>query len=235
VQRYERARPEELLHVDVKKLGRIGRVGHRITGDPRRRVRGLGWEYVHVAVDDPSLLAYVEVLANETGARSRAFVAGAGLAWFLQRGIRIRRVMTDNAFAYLGRAFTGLCELRGIRHLRTRPYTPRTNAKAERFIRTLLTGVGPRAALYVLDRPHRRTAALAALLQLASPPHQFRWSSADHPPCGRGQFRETSQLERNVQLEPDELANCANPARVTYASRTPHAGVGRPAADRGRT
>jgi transposase InsO family protein len=137
VQRYEHARAGELLHLDVKKLGRIGRVGHRITGDRRARVRGIGWEYVHVAVDDASRLVYAEVLPDERGSTVTAFLWRA-LAWYRRHGIRVRRVMTDNAFAYLGHAFTALCELRGLRHLRIRPYTPRTNGKAERFIQTLL-------------------------------------------------------------------------------------------------
>ncbi len=137
VVRYERQRPGELVHLDVKKLGRIGRIGHRITGNRRRRVRGIGWEYVHVAVDDASRVAYVEVLPDERGATVAAFLRRA-LGWFRRHGIRVRSVMTDNAFAYLGRAFAGLCQLRGLRHLRTRPYTPRTNGKAERFIRTML-------------------------------------------------------------------------------------------------
>lgn len=165
VQRYERARPGELVHLDVKKLGRIGRVGHRITGDRRQRVRGIGWEYVHVAVDDASRLAYVEVLADETGATVARFLWRA-LAWFRQRGIRVHRVMTDNAFAYLGRAFAGVCQLRGIRHLRTRPYTPRTNGKAERFIRTLLTE-------WAYARPYGSSTARTAAL----PPwlHYYNW------------------------------------------------------------
>ena len=127
----------ELLHLDVKKLARIGRVGHRITGDRRVRTRGLGWEYVHVAVDDASRLSYTEVLPDERGSTVAAFLWRA-LAWYRRHGIRVQRVMTDNAFAYLGHAFQALCELRGIRHLRIRPYTPRTNGKAERFIQTLL-------------------------------------------------------------------------------------------------
>ena len=137
VQRYERAQPGELLHLDVKKLARIARVGHRITGDRTTRVRGVGWEYVHVAVDDASRLAYTEVLPDERGTTVAAFLWRA-LAWYRRHGIRAERVMTDNAFAYLGHAFQARCQVRGIRHLRTRPYTPRTNGKAERFIQTLL-------------------------------------------------------------------------------------------------
>lgn len=138
VQRYTWAQVGDLLHLDVKKLGRIGRIGHRMTGDRRSRVRGIGWEYVHVAVDDASRLAYIEVLGDERGATVARFLWRA-LGWFHRHGIRVRRVMTDNAFAYLSRPFAGVCELRHLRHLRTRPYTPRTNGKAERFIRTMLT------------------------------------------------------------------------------------------------
>jgi len=156
VQRYEYARPGELLHLDVKKLGRIGRIGHRITGERRTRVRGIGWEYVHVAIDDASRVAYAEVLPDERGSTVSAFLWRA-LAWYRRQGIRVQRVMTDNAFAYLGHAFTALCELRGLRHLRTRPYTPRTNGKAERFIQTLL-----REWAYV--RPYRSSRARQALL-----------------------------------------------------------------------
>jgi transposase InsO family protein len=137
VQRYEWARPGQLLHVDVKKLGRIGRVGHRITGDRRVRTRGAGWEYVHVSVDDASRLAYVEVLPDERQPTSRGFVRRA-VAWLARARVRVERVMTDNGSAYRSHAFAGTCQRLGVRHLRTRPYTPRTNGKAERFIQTLL-------------------------------------------------------------------------------------------------
>ena len=137
VQRYEWARPGDLLHLDVKKLGRIGRVGHRITGDRRSRVRGIGWEYVHVAVDDATRLAYVEVLPDEQGVTMTAFLWRA-LAWFRRLGIRVRRILTDNGSGYRAGVFAQLCRSARLRHRRTRPYTPRTNGKAERFIQTLL-------------------------------------------------------------------------------------------------
>ncbi len=137
VQRYEWARPGELLHVDVKKLGRMGRVGHRITGDRRGRTRGAGWEYVHVSVDDASRVAYVEVLPDERQPTSRGFVRRA-VAWLARARVRVERIMTDNGSAYRSHAFAGTCQRLGVRHLRTRPYTPRTNGKAERFIQTLL-------------------------------------------------------------------------------------------------
>jgi transposase InsO family protein len=137
VRRYEWARPGGLLHVDIKKLGRIGRVGHRITGDRRSRVRGIGWEFVHVAIDDASRLAYVEVLGDEGGVSTTKFLWRA-LAWFRRHGVRVRRVMSDNGPGYICGRFARLCRSAGLRHLRIRPYTPRTNGKAERFIQTLL-------------------------------------------------------------------------------------------------
>lgn len=135
--RYERAAPGELLHLDTKKLGRIERIGHRITGDRARRSRGAGWEFTHVAVDDASRLAYAEVLPSEGQHDSTAFLERA-LAWFAGYGIRVERVMTDNGSAYRSRTFATACRRHGLRHLRTRPYTPKTNGKAERFIQTAL-------------------------------------------------------------------------------------------------
>ena len=165
---------------DVKKLGRIGRVGHRITGDRRSHVRGIGWEFVHVAVDDRSRLVYVEVLGDEDGPAVTAFLWRA-LAWFRRHGIRVRRLMTDNAFAYGSQAFEALCQRQGLQHLRTRPYTPRTNGKAERFIQTLLRE-------WAYRRPYAtsalRTRALSAWL------HYYNWhrrhsSLAGEPPVSR--------------------------------------------------
>jgi transposase InsO family protein len=137
VRRYEWARPGQLVHVDTKALGRIAGVGHRIHGDRTTRVRGIGWEHVHVCIDDASRLAYVETRATNQQHDAIAFLERA-LAWFAARGVRVERVMSDNGSAYLARAFAATCAHHGLRHLRTRPYTPRTNGKAERFIQTLL-------------------------------------------------------------------------------------------------
>jgi transposase InsO family protein len=134
--RYEWPRPGDLLHLDIKPFARIGRIGHRIHGDRRAQVRGSGWEYVHVAVDDHSRVAYVEVLADQRGASCAAFLQRA-LASFAARGARVHRVMSDNGSGYVSRAFRATCLAAGVRHLRTRAYTPRTNGKAERFIQTL--------------------------------------------------------------------------------------------------
>jgi transposase InsO family protein len=137
--RYERAAAGELLHLDSKKLGKIAGLGHRITGDRRgHRARGVGWEYLHVAIDDASRLAYTELLPDERGASCAGFLARAA-AWFASLGVRIERVMTDNAFAYTkSAAFHAAVADLGARHLTTRPYRPRTNGKAERFIQTAL-------------------------------------------------------------------------------------------------
>ena len=137
--RYEKQRPGELIHVDVKKLGRIGRPGHRVNGDRRTRSRGIGWEYVHVAIDDATRLAYVEVLEDEKAATAVGFLRRA-IAHFAAFGIRVERLMTDNGSAYRATIHALACKALGIKHLRTRPYRPRTNGKAERFIRTMLGG-----------------------------------------------------------------------------------------------
>jgi transposase InsO family protein len=137
--RYERQRPGELIHIDIKKLGRIAGIGHRFSG---RRVgmlhsRGLGWEHLHVAVDDASRLAYTELLPDEKKHSACAFLTRA-LAFFKAHGVSVERVMTDNGAAYLSHDFRRQIAAAGLRHIRTRPYTPRTNGKAERFIQTSL-------------------------------------------------------------------------------------------------
>jgi transposase InsO family protein len=135
--RYERERPGELIHIDTKKLGRIDGVGHRIHGDRTRRARKVGWEHLHVAVDDASRLAYTELLPDERQESACAFLTRA-LAFFEAHGVRVERVMSDNGSAYRSRLFKSLLAEAGLEHIRTRPYTPRTNGKAERFIQTSL-------------------------------------------------------------------------------------------------
>jgi transposase InsO family protein len=139
VRRYQRERPGELLHLDVKKLGRIAYVGHRITGvrTGRSRYSGGGWDYVHVAIDDASRVAHASIGLNEHGDTASAFLK-ATVARFRTQGVKIERVMTDNGAPYISFAFRDTCRELGIRHLRTKPYTPRTNGKAERFIQTCL-------------------------------------------------------------------------------------------------
>jgi transposase InsO family protein len=134
--RYERSRPGELVHVDVKKLGRFGVAGKRMIGR-RHASRGYGWECCHVMVDDATRLAYVELLPDERGETAAGFLR-SGVAWFAERGVRVQRVMTDNGSPYLSTVHARACRELGLRHLRTRPYRPRTNGKAERFIQTLV-------------------------------------------------------------------------------------------------
>jgi transposase InsO family protein len=155
VVRYQRSAAGELLHIDSKKLGRIAGFGHRVTGDRRgHRARGVGWEYLHVAIDDASRLAYTELLLDERGATCAGFLSRAA-AWFASLGVRIERVMTDNAFAYTkSRRFRAAMAKLGARHLTTKPYRPRTNGKAERFIQTAL-----REWLYA--KPYASSAARA--------------------------------------------------------------------------
>jgi transposase InsO family protein len=135
--RYNRARAGELVHLDVKKLARFRRIGHRITGDRRHSSGGAGWEFVHVAVDDASRLAYVEILPDEKRQSVTGFLVRA-LRSFKGLGIAVERVMSDNGSGYVSRLFRKACRLLRLRHIRTRPYTPKTNGKAERFIQTLL-------------------------------------------------------------------------------------------------
>jgi transposase InsO family protein len=138
--RYEREHAGELIHLDVKPLGRIGVVGHRIHGDRRARARGVGYEFVHVAIDDASRLAYAEVLADQKGITAVDFFDRAR-RFFAVEGIpRIERVMTDNGSCYVSRRFRKALDRHEIRHIRTRPYRPETNGKAERFIQTMLRG-----------------------------------------------------------------------------------------------
>ncbi len=137
VVRYEREAPGDLLHLDTKKLGRIGCVGHRIHGDRTRKVRGIGWEYAHVAIDDHSRLAYLEVLPDETGESCTAFLERA-LRFYRRHGITVQRVLTDNGSGYRSDVFNAVCGWAAMRHLYTKPYTPRTNGKAERMVQTLL-------------------------------------------------------------------------------------------------
>ena len=150
VRRYERKRPGELVHIDVKKLGRIGPhgAGHRVTGRKGRRTRTkrdaagvdrrqIGWDYVHVCVDDCTRLAYVEVLPDERATTAIGFLKRA-VAFYRSHGVAVERLMTDNGSAYRSAVHALACRRLGVRHIRTRPYRPQTNGKAERFIRTML-------------------------------------------------------------------------------------------------
>jgi transposase InsO family protein len=167
VVRYQRERPGELLHLDIKKLGRIKGIGHRITGDrgPGKRSRGIGWDFVHVAIDDASRVAMASVVSDERADTTTAYFKTV-VARFRGQGVSIERVMTDNGSAYRSWAFREACQELGIRHLLTKPYTPRTNGKAERFIQTSLREW---AYAEAYTSSEERTAALAPWL------HHYNW------------------------------------------------------------
>lgn len=176
VRRYERENPGELIHIDIKKLGRIDGIGHRITGDRRgqsnRRGRGqgLGWEFVHVCIDDASRIAFSQVMKDEKKATAVAFLKAA-VAYYASLGVKVLRVMTDNGSCYKSFAFARACKRLGLKHIRTKPYTPKTNGKAERFIQTSL-----REWAYARAYHHskERTAELSRWL------HRYNW----HRPHG---------------------------------------------------
>ena len=159
VQRYEHPRPGDLLHLDTKKLGRIVGLGHRITGrvpGGHRQDGGIGWEHLHIAIDDYSRVAYVELLPDERVGSITAFLRRA-LRWFRARGVRVRRVLSDNGSGYRSHSFRATCRGLHVVHRRTRPYTPRTNGKAERFIQTALRE-------WAYARPYYSSIDRAALL-----------------------------------------------------------------------
>jgi transposase InsO family protein len=170
LRRYERANPGELIHIDVKKLARFDQIGHRITGARASQSRGVGWEFVHVCLDDASRVAFAQVLPDERKESAVAFLQAA-LAYYASLGVSVLRVMTDNGSCYRSRAFAKTCRSLKLRHLRTRPYTPRTNGKAERFIQSAL-----RESAYARPYPtsDQRAAALPPWL------HRYNW----HRPHG---------------------------------------------------
>jgi len=176
VRRYERANPGELIHIDIKKLGRIDGIGHRITGDRTRqsnmraRGEGPGWEFTHVAIDDHSRIAFAKIKPDEKAVSAVAFLKSA-VAYYQGLGVKVERVMTDNGSCYKSFAFARACKRLKLRHIRTKPYTPKTNGKAERFIQTAL-----REWAYAKAYSHsdRRTDELFRWL------HQYNW----HRPHG---------------------------------------------------
>jgi transposase InsO family protein len=172
VRRYEREHPGELIHIDIKKLGKFNRTGHRMTGDRRGQSnsRGIGWEFVHVCIDDASRIAYAEIKKDERKASAVAFLKAA-VAYYAKLGIAVERVMTDNGSCYRSRAFARACKRLGLKHIRTRPYTPKTNGKAERFIQTALREWAYATAY---DRSDQRGADLPLWI------HRYNW----HRPHG---------------------------------------------------
>jgi transposase InsO family protein len=186
IRRYERQHPGELIHIDIKKLGKFNQIGHRITGDRagqsnlRSRGKGPGWEYVHVCIDDASRIAFSQVLQNERKGCAVAFLKAA-VAYYASLGVTVERVMTDNGSCYRSFAFQKACKRLGLRHIRTKPYTPKTNGKAERFIQTSL-----REWAYALayNTSKERAAELPRWL------HRYNWhrphgSIGSKPPISR--------------------------------------------------
>ncbi len=184
--RYERSRPGELIHIDVKKLGRIARPGWRVTGGQKsrgvpgyhRKKNHLGWEFVHICIDDATRLAYVEVLDDERATTAIAFLRRA-VAFYASHGMTVQQLLTDNGSAYRSTIHAVACRTLKIRHLRTRPYRPQTNGKAERFIRTMLSGWAYGA---IYRNSTERTAALTGWLEL------YNWrrphGALNHKPPG---------------------------------------------------
>jgi transposase InsO family protein len=182
VRRYEREHPGELIHIDIKKLGRFKRLGHRITGDRtgQSNHRGAGWEFVHVCIDDASRLAFAEIMPNEKKESAIAFLQAA-LAYYAKLGIEVERVMTDNGSCYRSKAFRQTCNASGLRQIFTRPYTPKTNGKAERFIQTSL-----REWAYAQAYPNSQHRAAELPIWL----HRYNWhrphgSLKSNPPISR--------------------------------------------------
>jgi len=163
--RYEHPHPGDLLHIDIKKLARIAKPGHRITGNPQDETRGAGWEFLYVAVDDHSRIAFTAMLPNEKAASSARFLQQA-VAYFARLGIVVRRVMTDNGPCFCSNLFTQSCRELQLKHIRTRIYTPRTNGKAERFIQTAIRE-------WAYDRLYQNSAERLSWLDPWT--HQYNW------------------------------------------------------------
>lgn len=188
--RYERDNPGDMIHLDIKKLGRFDRVGHRITGDRRGQsnARGIGWEFVHVCVDDASRIAFTQIMPDEKAVSAIAFLRAA-IAYYASLGVTVRRVMTDNGSCYKAFVFRDACQSLGLKHIRTKPYTPQTNGKAERFIKTALCE-------WAYARSYPTSDARAT--ELPRWTHQYNW----HRP--HGSLNATTPISR-LGLSEDNL------------------------------
>jgi transposase InsO family protein len=180
IRRYERATPGEIIHIDIKKLGRFDGVGHRFSANMAKKGRGSGWEYTHIAIDDHSRIAFAQVLADEKKESAIAFLIAA-VAYYKSLGITVIRVMTDNGSAYNSRAFAEACSSLRVKHIKTKPYTPQTNGKAERFIQTALREWAYARAYHHSDQRRR---------ELPIWLHRYNWhrphaSLASKPPISR--------------------------------------------------
>jgi transposase InsO family protein/transposase-like protein len=190
VRRYERERPGEMIHIDIKKLGRFNNIGHRITGDRtgQSNSRGVGWEYVHVCIDDASRIAFAKVMPSEKKGSAIAFL-NAAIAYYESLGVKVERVMTDNGSCYKSFAFRRTCKRLGLRHIRTKPYTPRTNGKAERFIQTSLREW---AYAQAYQNSRERKAELPSWL------HRYNWHTPHAGIDGKTLISRLGLTENNV-------------------------------------
>jgi transposase InsO family protein len=200
VRRYERQTPGELLHIDIKKLGKFNKIGHRITGDRRGQSdqrthgkKGPGWEYVHVCIDDASRIAFSQIKPNEKQQSAVAFLKAA-VAYYKNLGVTVARVMTDNGSCYKSRAFARACKWLKLKHIRTKPYTPKTNGKAERFIQTALREWAYAQAYPTSDR---RAEELPIWL------HRYNWhrphgSLKSQPPISRLSLAKDNLLRLHI-------------------------------------
>jgi transposase InsO family protein len=193
VVRYEHAAPGDMLHLDIKRLVRIQRPSHRVTGDRRDKVRGIGAEFLHVAVDDHSRLAFTAMYPDQTERSSTQFLAAA-VAWFDQLGIAVHRVLTDNGACYRAHRFRRACDQLNLRHRRTRPYTPRTNGKAERFIQTAINE-------WAYARTYQNSDDRTSWLPIWT--HQYNWhrphaSLNQHPPISRAGLDDNNLLTHHT-------------------------------------
>jgi transposase InsO family protein len=184
VMRYEHEHPGDLVHIDTKKLGRIERMGHRITGNPRDSTHGAGWEYLFVAVDDHARVGYTEMKPNERSLSAVAFLRN-GVAYLAKLGVSVRSILTDNGSAFRSKRFAAACRKLGLRHVFTRPYRPQTNGKAERFIQSAL-----REWAYGIPYQHskERTAMLGKWM------HHYNWHRPHH---GIGRVAPVSRLPQS--------------------------------------
>jgi transposase-like protein len=184
VVRYEHEHPGDLVHIDTKKLGRIERMGHRVTGDRRDSVDGAGWEYLFVAVDDHARLGYSQMKAKERGVSASEFLCGC-VRYFGTLGVTVRRVLTDNGAAFRSKRFAATCRKLGLRHVFTRPYRPQTNGKAERFIQSALRE-------WAYGIPYRHSAERTAMLNRWM--HHYNWHRPHH---GIGKVAPVSRLAQS--------------------------------------
>jgi len=191
--RYEHAAPGDLLHFDIKRLVKIQRPSHRVTGDRRDGVKGIGAEFLHIAIDDHSRIAFTAMYPDQTEASATHFLYSA-IAWYARLGIGIRRLLTDNGSCYTARRFRAVCADLGLKHRRTRPYTPRTNGKAERFIQTALREW---AYARTYQNSQERTAALLSFN------HQYNWHRPHAginqlPPISRSGLDDNNLLRHHI-------------------------------------